>query len=327
MRTFLGVDGGNTKTLAIVADEQGCILGSARAGNGDIYGAASPAAAMAAVGEAVEKALDASGQSAKPLSGAAYSIAGADWSEDHEFIAGHVAKFCTGSIVVNDCIGALRSGTKDGVGVAVICGTYGTCGAQSRDGKRWFGGFWHRAEGGAVPLGQAVWEAVLDAEMGISGATALTEAVLGLCESPSVEDLLHRISRRGAEYELPRGRMARLLLEAALEGDATALNVVNRHGDRAAEYAIAAAQLVGLGAEPFPLVLTGGVMRFAPNPLRARIVEAVLSRFPHAVPMEPRFQPVVGALMLAYDAAGIRVDPSTEANLSETGPCDTFFDS
>ena len=46
MSRVLAVDGGNTKTLAAVADADGHVLGIGRASCGDIYGAESPDAAL-----------------------------------------------------------------------------------------------------------------------------------------------------------------------------------------------------------------------------------------------------------------------------------------
>jgi N-acetylglucosamine kinase-like BadF-type ATPase len=46
MKLVLGVDGGNTKTLALVAREDGAVIGTGRAGCGDIYGSTSANVAM-----------------------------------------------------------------------------------------------------------------------------------------------------------------------------------------------------------------------------------------------------------------------------------------
>jgi N-acetylglucosamine kinase-like BadF-type ATPase len=43
---LLGVDGGNTKTIALVARSDGAIVGAGRAGCSDVYGAASEEAAL-----------------------------------------------------------------------------------------------------------------------------------------------------------------------------------------------------------------------------------------------------------------------------------------
>ncbi|MEO6714578.1 MAG: hypothetical protein ABIM89_14250, partial [Mycobacteriales bacterium] len=58
---YLGVDAGNTKTDALLCDEQGRVVGSGRDGMGDIYGADTPEAAVAAVRAAVLAAIEGAG--------------------------------------------------------------------------------------------------------------------------------------------------------------------------------------------------------------------------------------------------------------------------
>ena len=61
MSYVLGVDGGNTKTIALVASADGRIVGVGRSGCSDIYGAASPEAALGEADAAVAAALSAAG--------------------------------------------------------------------------------------------------------------------------------------------------------------------------------------------------------------------------------------------------------------------------
>ena len=322
MSLFLGVDGGNTKTLAVVADETGRVLGTGRAGNGDIYGAASPEEAMAAVADAVSQACATAGS--RVISHAAYSIAGADWPEDYAYIEDQLRRFSDQILVVNDSYGALRAGTKDGIGLAVICGTAGTAGAVSKSGKRWQGGFWHRGESGGVSLSQAVVNKVLDAELGIVPSTTLTKSVLEFYGENSVPEMLHRFTRRNGAGRPGEGALTPILFEAANAGDEVAMEIVKKHGVRQGRYAIAAARYVGLTGA-FPFVLAGGVLRFTPNPLEPWIVETVLAAFPEIEPARPRFEPLFGGLMLAYDQAGIEITPDVEWNLAESGPDSEFF--
>ena len=64
-RWALGLDGGNTKTLAVVgvagADGRAEVRGVGRAGCADIYGAPSPGAALEQMESAVGKALHEAG--------------------------------------------------------------------------------------------------------------------------------------------------------------------------------------------------------------------------------------------------------------------------
>ena len=49
---MLAVDGGNTKTIAVVADASGRTLGAGRGGCSDIYNAATPAEGIEAIAAA-----------------------------------------------------------------------------------------------------------------------------------------------------------------------------------------------------------------------------------------------------------------------------------
>ena len=55
---YLGVDAGNSKTVAVLVDSSGTVLGYGRSGCGDIYGAAAEPLAVAEVVAAVNRALD-----------------------------------------------------------------------------------------------------------------------------------------------------------------------------------------------------------------------------------------------------------------------------
>ncbi|MBK8021405.1 MAG: hypothetical protein IPK19_08220 [Chloroflexi bacterium] len=79
MTLLLGVDGGNTKTIAILAAEDGTILGAGRSGCSDIYGAPSPAAAVEELERSVDAALTEAGRARSEVMTACFSLAGADW--------------------------------------------------------------------------------------------------------------------------------------------------------------------------------------------------------------------------------------------------------
>src|SRR5215207_8247762 len=113
MDLVLGVDGGNTKTLALVARGDGVIIGTGRAGCGDIYGATSLAAAIAEIEHAVHAALTEAGIQSTELSAGAFSLAGADWPEDFRLLedAMRARGYGQNIRIVNDAIGALRAGS------------------------------------------------------------------------------------------------------------------------------------------------------------------------------------------------------------------------
>jgi len=118
-RFVMGVDGGATKTLAAVLDLQGpaLYLGHGGPSNEDAVGAE---AAVRALMDAAEQALEQAGIDAGELGAAVLAIAGTD-TED---LARHVRSAQTDAwIVVNDVVAAWATATGGGPGVAVISGT------------------------------------------------------------------------------------------------------------------------------------------------------------------------------------------------------------
>src|SRR5438128_9332884 len=116
---ILGVDGGNTKTIAVVVDRDGAVRGVGAGGCADIHNAPTPEDGVAQIVLAVEAALAAAQADADALEAATFSLAGADWPEDFAFLRRELRASLGLRLepsVVNDAIGPIRGGTDDGVG-------------------------------------------------------------------------------------------------------------------------------------------------------------------------------------------------------------------
>lgn len=321
----LGVDGGNTKTIALVATHHGEIVGRGRSGCGDIYGhlslgpARSAEVALSQVETSVGHALAHAGIKAADITYGVFSMAGADWPEDFDLLRREMLSRSFGSavMVVNDAIGALRAGTIDGMGVSVVCGTGLAIGARATSDKVWHHSFWQEG-GGSLYLGQKALRAVYRAELGINPPTALTGRVLQVFGQSSVDELLHRLTRREGRIDASAavlGDVTRALLDEASGGDPVAVGLVREYAAMVGDYALAAARRVGIEREAFPLVLAGGVLRNPSPHLTEGIVERVKLVSPAATPVNSRFEPAVGAVLLALEAVGTQVDELLLARL------------
>lgn len=312
---FLGLDAGNSKTVALVADAGGRIRGWGRGGSGDIY--VSEAGALTSVKLAVETALETAGLLPNDLKASCFSLVGADWPEDFVFWERKVADFGYGAQarVVNDALGALRAGTPDD-GVVVVCGTGAAIGAK-HGFRVWHSSFWQEQMGG-LELSEQTLRAVFRADLGLGPATLLTELVLTHFGCPNAERVLHQLTARETQPVRQRPGLSRLLLDAADAGDAVSLELVRRAGTTLGEYACVAAHKVGLGSAPFPLVLAGGVLRHPGSALRDAVSAQVQQTLHHAEPQLSPFEPVVGALLLALETTVPRVSDYTP--LTETLP-------
>jgi N-acetylglucosamine kinase-like BadF-type ATPase len=301
---LLGVDGGNTKTIAVVARGDGSIAGIGVAGCADIHNGA-PQDGVAEVVRSVRAALSAGGAGADDIDAATFSLAGADWPEDFDFLRRELAaRLGLGAppTVVNDAVGAIRGGTDDGVGIAVVCGTGGAVGARNAAGDVFHYGFWPDGTG-AGALGRQALTAVWRADLGVGPETSLTRRALERwgCEDPL--ELLHAFTRLdgAAIPESEKATFAEVVLDEADAGDPVAHELVTVAGGRLGDYARVSSVRVGLAGRPFPLVLTGGVLRH-PSPLMR---EAIVERVPDGVPVTSTAEPIVGAVLMAADEAGI----------------------
>jgi len=322
---LLGVDAGNTKTLALVSRLDGTIVGSGRSGCGDIYGAASEEEAVAAIEDAACTALGAARARSSDLRAACFSLAGADWPEDIEFLTKAMRSRGLGreATIVNDALGALRAGSEDGTGVAVNCGTGLAVGARNSTGAAWHGSFWLEPNG-ARDMAEAALAAIVRSDLGLEQGTSMTQRALDHFGAGDVETLLHALTMRKKENRPRIDGLALILLDEADAGDTVAADIVRRIGGEIAKYVLVAAEKVQLSG-CWPLVLTGGVFRHHSEHLADALADATRARHPHVRVLRARFEPAVGALLLAFDAAGVPTAESVLENIACTLPPADFF--
>lgn len=314
-RLLLGADGGNTKTVAVLAGRDGSILGAGRSGTSDLYNAPSTDAALASIAAAVGQALAAAGAGAADVDAACFSLAGADWAEDFALLRQELPArigLTSEPLVVNDAVGPIRAGTPDGVGTAVVCGTYGVSSGRNAAGEVFHLGFWPDSCG-ARPLAREALAAVWRADLGYGPETSLTRRALETYAVPDPLGLLHELTRRGGRGAEAVDRLAPAVLDEADAGDKVAAAIVAGQGRILGDQTQACAERVGLAGGEFPVVLAGGVFR---HPSRL-LAEALMQRIPGGRAVRAAHEPAVGALLFAFDRAGIAAD---EALLRATAP-------
>jgi N-acetylglucosamine kinase-like BadF-type ATPase len=301
----LAVDGGNTKTLAVVADGGGQVLGFARGGCTDIYNALTPAMALEEIARTSAAALADANVAPGAVTSAAFSLAGADWPEDFALLERELSArigLCAPPLVVNDSIGALRAGSDDWTGIAVVAGTYNAIGARHPDGRVFHLGFWPDGAGGRE-LARDGLRAVYRAAIAMGDPTALTDLALELYGEPEPLALLHAFTRRGGLGEPEQDRFAAVVIDAADDGDPVAREIVDGKARILGIQARATAGQLDLPLDGTRVVLAGGVFTHPSE----RLARGVMAELPGAVPVRNPPPPVAGALLLALDRVGVSV--------------------
>jgi N-acetylglucosamine kinase-like BadF-type ATPase len=320
----IGVDGGTTKTIALVASLDGCILGAAR-GAGSNWSGPDVETPMAVVVQTVQNALDQSGVGREDAEIGAFALAGADWPEDSHrrqvvLESHHLARRI---VVKNDAFGGLRAGTQAPYGVVIAAGTGANTAVITPDGREWAFGY-YQSYGGAIDMSQEAIEAVLRAEDGRGAPTLLASVVLDKLGYACVEDLLRALVAREVS-RASKLAICPFVFEAANLGDEAAVELIVKHGFGLAEYATAAIRRFGMQQSKFDVVLAGSLFK-GQGPLLLDAITLSIHRVaPHARVLRSRFEPAVGAVLLAYDALGLSVSAAMYARLARTCPGQDFF--
>lgn len=321
----VGVDGGTTKTIALVADDQGRILGAAR-GGGSNWSGPDVEVPMGVVVATVREALGRTGLDGDEVAVAVCCLAGADWPEDHErrqaFL--QASGIAQRVVVKNDAFAGLRAGTRRPYGVVIAAGTGTNTAVITPDGRESAYGY-YADEGGAGDMAWQAVRAVLRQDDGRGKPTALTAAVLARLGYPSGEAML----RARVAGQADHGRilsLCPLVFEAADAGDEVAAGIVVRQGLALAEYATAAIRRFGMQGLEFDVVLAGSVFKGQGPLLLDTITQAIHRVAARAHIVRGQFEPAVGAILLAYDALGIAVSNAMYGTLARTAPGPELYD-
>ena len=306
----VGVDGGGTKTHAIVATTDGELLGLGASGpsNWEIVGLDGM---QTAVGEAVAAALTEAQIHRDVVAASAYALAGCDWPSDETRLAAGVDELRVSGhrIVVNDAVAVLHAGTRSGYGIASVAGTGGSTTGRNRAGER-FRTF-------AVSIGEAAGASGI-ARLGIEAmareyhgqieATTLSSRILAATSYRSVGEMFEAISRGHSRGVGPQ--LAPVIFAAADEGDACAQEItVNAAADHARDVVGVARRLAMLD-DTFDVVCSGGVHTAGNVAFDSAFRSALASEIPTAIPTLLVHPPVFGAVLLALNLVGIASESS-----------------
>jgi hypothetical protein len=131
---------------------------------------------------------------------------------------------------------------------------------------------------------------------------------------PSVGGVLLR--QRNRNEPLTRYEVATFcpfVVEAAQQGDWKAIDILKEAGCELGRLATAIIRRLGMESDEFVVVPFGGVFK-AGELLFGSFRETLLAVSPGALVVRPRFEPVVGAVLLALNELGVEIgDPIIDA--------------
>lgn len=306
MTYFLGVDGGASKTAALVTDEDGNVLGRGLAG-GSNHLRVGIDMATRNVERAVNQALVEAGIAIRQIEYAYCGIAGSDHPQHHERVVEALRVFFPRGNFIVDTDGrvALTGAIGFGAGVVVISGTGSVAFGRNELGREARAGGWGPTlgdEGSGYAIAREGLAAIVRAYDGRGDATVMTQLLCNEYEMCDPKDL-PRFVYAATTHADDIARYGKLVIDAAQTGDDVALEIIDNAGRELAACVVAVAERLELTADSFPVAYVGGAFK-AGDVLIAPMRQTILATAPGAIIAPPLNTPVEGAAMMAVRAAG-----------------------
>jgi glucosamine kinase len=305
MSFFIGVDGGASKTAAIVVDEHGKILGSGLAG-GSNHLRVGIETATRNIERAVNKALVEAGIAIRNVEYAYCGIAGSDHPTHRQNVIDSLQVFFPrGNFIVDtDARIALTGAIGFGAGIVVISGTGSVAFGRNAAGLESRAGGWGPTlgdEGSGFWIAREGLSAIVRAHDGRGFATMMTDLLCNEYQMCSPDELPKFVYAATTHVD-DIARYGKLVIESAKAGDVVAQEILARAGSELAEDVLAIARKLHMADTDFPVAYVGGAFHAGDlllQPMRLRLQRDA----PGASLIAPIHPPVEGAAMMAMEAA------------------------
>ena len=304
-RFVIGVDGGGTKTNAILVGLDGTVYAEAAGGPTNLATVGTAKAAQVLLDLFLECCATAK---AEPellqnvvlgLAGAGRPAVRADLT-DKLLAAAAKKKFPLKSIVVEtDARIALEAAFAGGPGVALIAGTGSIALYRTEDGKYLRAGGWGHVlgdEGSGYAIGRDGLQAVMRQFDGRGEKTLLTKKAFEHFGVSNVEELIPKIYTEGADI----AAFAPRVFEAVVERDRPAHLILVKNANDLTDHV----RVLLMQARPrlkLPVCLMGGLLTHD-NVYAKMVKEKIVASMPQVLILRPKFPTPFGAAILGLNA-------------------------
>lgn len=256
-RLFLGVDGGATKTCAVVVGADGHERGRGVAGSGNHESVGFERAARN-VRKAVDAAIQATG-AALPFEAAWIGLAGIDRPGDQSLFLPQFESLACQTQLTNDAELALAALPR-WIGVALIAGTGSIAIGRGPTGTLARSGGWGHVlgdEGSGYELGRQALQAAFQAADRRGEPTLLLDLIQSHWKLAGIEDAMPMVYKRFDKAEI--ARLSDLVFAADQRGDAVARGILSRGAAELVRHVLTLNDVLGFEGA-VPLALGGGLL-------------------------------------------------------------------
>jgi len=314
MPYVLGIDGGGSKTVCVLMDDSGQVLGRGEAG-GSNYQSIGIEATFKSIEFAINTATNEARQIINTITIEAIclGLAGVGRASDIEVVKNLVQELQNSKIlpinwalqaenivICNDAFIALVGGIGHDVGIVVAVGTGSIVFGRNQQGNTKRVGGWGYIlgdEGSAYKIAVAGMNAALKSYDGREIATCLVDAFKQHLNLEKIEDLIEVIYRR--QWGVKQiAALAPIVDLAAASGDEVANNIIDDAVKELVKATSTVIDAIFSANSVLEVVTTGSVWRGRCK-IHERFVASLVNKFPNVNVIFSRYEPAYGAGLLA----------------------------
>ena len=311
----LGIDGGGSRTRALLCDTHGQIIGKGLSGgtNPRTYSAGELKAHLQEAIEQATRSIDCS-----KILAAHFGIAGAGDARTRakvQAITKELLSEQTTRTIGHDLEIALVGGLGSNTGIVLVAGTGSACYGRTCDGRSTKCGDW----GDLVDdVGSGSWIGLRALQVCVRQAdgrlpeSPLKQAVMDFLKIEHMDAFKTRIHDSGLSRS-ERAQLAPIILDLASKGDEVSLAIVAEGVDALSSCVFITSRQLGIKSPT--VLLAGGLLQhtYFSNSLEA----ALNARIPNAIITQPILSPTAGAVLMALKAANCEISDASIEKLKE----------
>lgn len=302
---LLGIDVGNSKTHALIADLSGKVVGFSKKGCGS-YEVLGPDGYCKVLQDVTQSAVMDAEITPSDILAMGFGIAGYDWHSEKDIMEKGILSLGINApfAFVNDVVIGLIAGSRTGWGVAVDAGTGNNVRGRDKngcEGRITGNGMLFGEYGGA---GELVWRAMVMTTYAWSRRgpkTQLTQMFMDYAEVNQEDELIELFAMHQLQ---PSPALAKQIFRLAAEGDAVASEVIQWNARELGLNVNAVIRQLNLQNQVFEVVLIGSI--FNTGEIYIAPMRATIQKFaPQANLVRLTVPPVVGSVLLAAETIGL----------------------
>lgn len=305
---FLGFDGGQSKSLAVLVDSVGHVIERT---TGPSFDHLRAIGGIDKIRLAFQACLNVPSIQSASVKSAFFGLTGL-WSPDSpesSELREILKDFFNADLIVldNDSVSCWAGALGGEPGVVVAAGTgVVSYGLKEQDVYAKLGGWGHVMGdlGGAYDIGRKALQLVTTAEDLGNRDNCLKHAILNHFGLPDLRSLQAFLYAREDRVQLV-AQCSELVSSCAQTGDPMSLEILRDAGCNLGQLAVRTARVLGWSKDDaVKFSMAGGVFSAGPALIES-FTETIYRVYPKAVVKKPMFEPVIGAVLIAWSQAGL----------------------